>query len=65
MKILGHLESCQFYHIYQGVGTQHGGRAPHLRKLTSEINAYCLSRALPEPGVFKGIRFRLPAALTG
>nr|DAQ20506.1 MAG TPA: hypothetical protein [Microviridae sp.] len=36
MKILGHLESCQFYHIYQGVCTQHGGRAPQLRKLTSE-----------------------------
>ena len=27
------FDPCQFYYIYQGESTQHGGRAPQLRKL--------------------------------
>ena len=31
------FDPCQFYYIYQGESTQHGGRAPQLRKLKSKI----------------------------
>jgi len=41
------LEPCQFYYIYQGVGTQHGGRAPLMWKLIIKTNAnkFCLRRS--------------------
>lgn len=56
MKILGYLESCQFYYIYQGVGTQHGGRAPQLRKLTMKINAYLLILGSAQTRCFQGYK---------
>lgn len=47
VEILGRLDHCQFYHLYQGVGTQHGGRAPLMRKLIIKTNTnnFCLRRS--------------------